>query len=57
MTICFEDVANRDLSLFLVVCRGGSEEEEVLQAKAHYRQALVDGVVFNLNDDAYVKVS
>jgi len=25
-------------------------------AKCHYRQAKVDGVMFNLYDDAYVKV-
>ncbi|KAM6570863.1 putative DNA (cytosine-5)-methyltransferase CMT1 [Cannabis sativa] len=30
-------------------------EEEVTQAKFHYTQALVDGVVYDLNDDAYVK--
>ncbi|KAL5540374.1 hypothetical protein UlMin_041226, partial [Ulmus minor] len=32
----------------------GVEEEEV-QAKFHYTQAMVDGCVYNLNDDAYVK--
>ncbi|KAI4327813.1 hypothetical protein L6164_020231 [Bauhinia variegata] len=31
------------------------EEDEVLQAKCHYRQAMVDGTLYNLNDDAYVK--
>ncbi|GAB4856501.1 Alpha-1,3-mannosyltransferase cmt1 [Ancistrocladus abbreviatus] len=30
-------------------------EVEVLQAKCHYKKAMVDGVVFNLYDDAYVK--
>ncbi|PON67069.1 C-5 cytosine methyltransferase [Trema orientale] len=34
---------------------GESEKEEVLQAKCHYSQALVDGVLFSLYDDAYVK--
>lgn len=38
-------------------CRNGSEDEEVLRAKFHYSQAMVDGVVFKLDDDAYVKVS
>ncbi|XP_010243384.1 PREDICTED: DNA (cytosine-5)-methyltransferase 1-like isoform X2 [Nelumbo nucifera] len=30
-------------------------DEEVLLARCHYRQAEVDGCIFNLNDDAYVK--
>lgn len=30
---------------------------EVLQARCHYRQAIVDGVVYDLNDDAYIQVS
>ncbi|GAB2217639.1 hypothetical protein Droror1_Dr00000842 [Drosera rotundifolia] len=30
-------------------------EVEVLQAKCHYTKAMVDGVVLNLYDDAYVK--
>ena len=34
---------------------GSSEEDEVLQAKCHYRQAKVDGVRYKLNDNAYVK--
>ncbi|GFY80737.1 transmembrane/coiled-coil protein [Actinidia rufa] len=32
-----------------------SETKEVLQARCHYNQALVDGFVFDLYDDAYVK--
>ncbi|KAG8646881.1 hypothetical protein MANES_09G037800v8 [Manihot esculenta] len=31
------------------------EEEDVLQAKSHYTQAMVDGVLYKLGDDAYVK--
>ncbi|KAJ8634535.1 hypothetical protein MRB53_008802 [Persea americana] len=31
------------------------EEEEILQARCHYSQAQVDDVVYNLNDDAYIK--
>ncbi|CAJ1930608.1 unnamed protein product [Sphenostylis stenocarpa] len=32
-----------------------SEDSEVILARCHYRQAKIDGVVFNLYDDAYVK--
>lgn len=32
-------------------------ETEVLQAKCHYRQAIVDGIVYHLNDDVYIQVS
>ncbi|KAF8090686.1 hypothetical protein N665_0469s0021 [Sinapis alba] len=32
---------------------GGNEEK--LEAKRHYNQALVDGTLFNLGDDVYVK--
>ncbi|KAL5789097.1 hypothetical protein ACOSQ2_003985 [Xanthoceras sorbifolium] len=35
--------------------RGSKEEEEVLQAKCHYTKAMVDGCVYNLGDNAYVK--
>nr|AIU80190.1 chromomethylase [Hevea brasiliensis] len=31
------------------------EEEDVLQAKCHYTQAMVDNVLYKLGDDAYVK--
>ncbi|OVA20709.1 Chromo domain/shadow [Macleaya cordata] len=31
------------------------DDEEALLARAHYLQAEVDGVIFNLYDDAYVK--
>ncbi|EHA8592408.1 putative DNA (cytosine-5)-methyltransferase CMT3 [Cocos nucifera] len=34
-----------------------SDEEEVLKARRHYWQAMVDNVIYNLNDDAYIKVS
>ncbi|KAL5854036.1 hypothetical protein ACOSQ4_003838 [Xanthoceras sorbifolium] len=34
---------------------GSKEEEEVLQAKCHYTKAMVDGCVYNLGDNAYVK--
>jgi len=38
-------------------CRGSkSEEKEVLQARCHYTQAMIDGSIYNLNDDAYVQV-
>ncbi|KAM7505580.1 hypothetical protein LguiB_004484 [Lonicera macranthoides] len=32
-----------------------SDEEEVLQAQCHYTKAIVDGIGFDLYDDAYVK--
>ncbi|KAJ7944080.1 Cytosine-specific methyltransferase [Quillaja saponaria] len=33
----------------------GLNEEDKLQARCHYSQAVVDGVIYNLYDDAYVK--
>ncbi|KAJ1403876.1 S-adenosyl-L-methionine-dependent methyltransferase [Sesbania bispinosa] len=33
----------------------GTSENEILQAKSHYHQAKVDGVLYKLFDDAYVK--
>nr|POE63871.1 pentatricopeptide repeat-containing protein [Quercus suber] len=33
-----------------------SEDKEVLQARCHYTQAMIDGSIYNLNDDAYVQV-
>jgi len=38
------------------LCRAPNENNEVMLAKCHYRQAKIDGAVFNLYDDAYVKV-
>ncbi|KAK7854677.1 dna (cytosine-5)-methyltransferase 1 [Quercus suber] len=32
-----------------------SEDKEVLQARCHYTQAMIDGSIYNLNDDAYVQ--
>ncbi|XP_050232648.1 putative DNA (cytosine-5)-methyltransferase CMT1 [Mercurialis annua] len=32
-----------------------SNEEEVTPAKCHYKQAMVDGILYNLGDNAYVK--
>ncbi|KAF8393920.1 hypothetical protein HHK36_020122 [Tetracentron sinense] len=37
--------------------RNSGNEVEVLQARCHYSQAEVDGCIFNLNGDAYVKGS
>ncbi|WCJ42232.1 DNA (cytosine-5)-methyltransferase 1 [Euphorbia peplus] len=34
---------------------GGSSGEGVTRAECHYKQAMVDGVLFNVGDDAYVK--
>ncbi|KAK3033752.1 hypothetical protein RJ639_034194 [Escallonia herrerae] len=37
--------------------KGQDNQEEIIQATRHYKQALVDGrVVFDLGDDCYVKV-
>lgn len=33
------------------------DDEEVTQAKHHFNEALVDGVIYKLHDDAHVKVS
>ncbi|XP_010533849.1 PREDICTED: putative DNA (cytosine-5)-methyltransferase CMT1 [Tarenaya hassleriana] len=35
--------------------RGLEGEKDMMQAKHHYLQAKVDGVLFNLDDDAYVQ--
>ncbi|KAF8393926.1 hypothetical protein HHK36_020128 [Tetracentron sinense] len=35
--------------------RNSDDDVEVLQARCHYSQAEVDGCIFNLNGDAYVK--
>lgn len=37
-------------------CCSVSIQEEVLQARCHYSQAVIDGCIFKLYDDAYVKV-
>lgn len=34
-----------------------SDDEEIQQARRHYRRAEVDGIIYNLNDHAFVKVS
>ncbi|XP_057448958.1 putative DNA (cytosine-5)-methyltransferase CMT1 [Lotus japonicus] len=34
---------------------GAKSETENLQVKSHYSQARVDGILYDLNDDAYVK--
>ncbi|KAL8091291.1 DNA (cytosine-5)-methyltransferase 1-like [Apium graveolens] len=36
-------------------CSSKGSECEVLQARCHYKQAIVDGVVYDLNDDAYIQ--
>ncbi|CAL5188227.1 unnamed protein product [Lathyrus oleraceus] len=35
--------------------KDGSEDNDCLKAKFHYREANVDGVIYKLNDTAYVK--
>ncbi|WJX61239.1 Alpha-1,3-mannosyltransferase cmt1 [Trifolium repens] len=35
--------------------RDGSSENDCMKAKFHYRQGSVDGIVYKLNDTAYVK--
>ncbi|EEF32028.1 protein with unknown function [Ricinus communis] len=32
-----------------------SKDDDVTQAKCHYKQAMVDGILYDLGDDAYVK--
>lgn len=49
-----------DVTVFVVSwfdCSADLSENEVLQAKSHYTQAVVDGCSFNLYDYAHVKVS
>ncbi|KAL1550055.1 Alpha-1,3-mannosyltransferase cmt1 [Salvia divinorum] len=36
---------------------GSTEEKELFQAKSHYTRAAVDGLVFELFDDAYIQSS
>jgi len=40
----------------IVFCSELSEDES-LKAKFHYREAKVDGILYKLEDNAYVKVS
>jgi len=37
-------------------CSGSSDDDKV-KAKFHYREVNVDGVIYKLDDTAYVKVS
>lgn len=34
-----------------------SDGEQIQQAKRHYRRGEVDGIIYDLNDHAFVKVS
>lgn len=46
------------LIIYQLLTYFGSElEKEIIQAKCHYTKAIVDGISFDLFDDAYVKVS
>ncbi|XVF46005.1 hypothetical protein PTKIN_Ptkin02bG0253400 [Pterospermum kingtungense] len=49
---------NVSLSLYLLKAKPivMSSEEEVLQARNHYEEAMVDGCRYKLGDNAYVKV-
>lgn len=37
--------------------RDDGDDQEDWQAKYHYTQAEVDGIIYNLYDNAYIKVS
>ncbi|KAI3823341.1 hypothetical protein L1987_04776 [Smallanthus sonchifolius] len=39
----------------VIASSDGELEKEVIQAKCHYTKAIVDGIAFDLFDDAYVK--
>ncbi|KAL8255700.1 hypothetical protein R6Q59_030767 [Mikania micrantha] len=39
----------------VIASSDGELEKEIIQAKCHYTKAIVDGVAFDLFDDAYVK--
>ncbi|KAF7809603.1 putative DNA (cytosine-5)-methyltransferase CMT1 [Senna tora] len=57
-SLCFY-ILNSSSVLFIfafdVRSRDPSQKDGVLLAKCHYNQAIVDGVVYNLYEDAYVK--
>jgi len=42
---------------YVIVFCSESSEDESLKAKFHYREAKVDGILYKLDDTAYVKVS
>jgi len=41
----------------MIVFCSESSVDESLKAKFHYREAKVDGILYKLEDNAYVKVS
>ncbi|PIN07174.1 DNA (cytosine-5-)-methyltransferase [Handroanthus impetiginosus] len=48
---------NKTATILVTLSDGSTEEKEFFQARCHYTQAIVDGVVINLFDDAYIQAS
>ncbi|KAL0452931.1 UNVERIFIED_CONTAM: DNA (cytosine-5)-methyltransferase CMT3 [Sesamum latifolium] len=46
---------SKTATILVTLSDGSTEEKEFFQARCHYTKAIVDGVVFNLLDDAYVQ--
>ncbi|KAF5193551.1 Cytosine-specific methyltransferase [Thalictrum thalictroides] len=51
----YKDLKNSETSSTKSKANGDDEEEDENFAKCHFRQVEVDGCVYNLDDDAYVK--
>ncbi|KAH6767896.1 hypothetical protein C2S52_018879 [Perilla frutescens var. hirtella] len=43
--------------IIVTLSDGSTEEKELFQARSHYTKAIVDGVEFDLFDDAYIQAS
>ncbi|KAL0383791.1 UNVERIFIED_CONTAM: DNA (cytosine-5)-methyltransferase CMT3 [Sesamum calycinum] len=48
---------SKTATILVTLSDGSTEEKEFFQARCHYTKAIVDGVVFNLFDDAYIQAS
>ncbi|KAL0359396.1 UNVERIFIED_CONTAM: DNA (cytosine-5)-methyltransferase CMT3 [Sesamum angustifolium] len=48
---------SKTATILVTLSDGSTEEKEFFQARCHYTKATVDGVVFNLFDDAYIQAS
>ncbi|KAL0405037.1 UNVERIFIED_CONTAM: putative DNA (cytosine-5)-methyltransferase CMT1 [Sesamum radiatum] len=46
---------SKTATILVTLSDGSTEEKEFFQARCHYTKAIVDGVVFNLFDNAYIQ--
>lgn len=45
------------ISSFYSISSSLDDSEEIIKARCHYKRAEVDGIIYNLYDDAHVQVS